>query len=75
MTNVKYFVVTRVHDIVTVMLLPHKDGSGYSFINLSKGHICQCKFQSIEDAIDDMRRKADVVSFREVPLGVTECSH
>ena len=39
---------------VEVLLLPHKGTNKYSFVNLTKGHICPCVFNSVEDAIQDM---------------------
>jgi len=46
--------VERQNDTVEVLLLPNKDGSGYQYINLTKGHICPCKFKSVSDALSDM---------------------
>jgi hypothetical protein len=37
-----------------VILLKHKEKTKYSFINLTKGHICPCEFDSIEEAMLDM---------------------
>ncbi len=37
-----------------VLLMPHKDGSGWSFVNLTKGHICPCVFKSEAAAIADL---------------------
>jgi hypothetical protein len=37
-----------------VLLLPHKDGSGWSYVNLTKGHICLCVFPTYADAIYDL---------------------
>ena len=39
---------------VEVLLLPHKGTNKYSFVNLTKGHICPCVFNSVEGAIQDM---------------------
>lgn len=33
-----------------VMIMPHKNSSKYSYVNLTKGHICPCQFNSIEEA-------------------------
>ena len=55
------FIVERSIDITEVLLLPHKDGSGYSYVNLTKGHICECKFRTIKDAIKDMESREEVV--------------
>lgn len=58
------FLVNRVDDIVDVMLLPHKDGSGYSYINLTKGHICPCKFKTVEEALLDMKNNPKVINYK-----------
>lgn len=54
------FVITRTDDVVEVLLLPHKDGKGFSYVNLTKGHICPCIFETEEDAINDMRLKSNI---------------
>ena len=51
---------------IMVILAPHKDGSGYSYINLTKGHICPCKFNTIDDAINDMRNNPRVIEFTQI---------
>lgn len=48
--------IYRVHDEVDVLLLKNKGESTFSFINLTKGHICPCKFNSVEEALDDLRK-------------------
>jgi len=50
------YVIEREKDYVVVCILPNKDDKKFSFINLTKGHICSCKFDSIKDAISDMDR-------------------
>lgn len=60
------FLVERKTDTIEVMLLPHKDGSGYSYINLTKGNICPCKFPTMEEAIADMDKRPEVVSYTEL---------
>lgn len=54
----------REKDAVECLLLPHKDGSGYSYINLTKGHICPCKFSTIDEALEDAVRNSKVKSFQ-----------
>ncbi|MCB6366627.1 DUF551 domain-containing protein [Intestinibacillus massiliensis] len=56
--------VKRVKDEVDVVLLPHKDGSGYSFVNLTKGHICPCVFPSVEAGLHDLEQKEDVLGWK-----------
>lgn len=53
----KRFLVKRPKDTVEVLILPNKDGSGYQYINLTKGHICPCKFSSVDNALKDMDKK------------------
>lgn len=46
--------------------MPHKDGSGYSYVNLTKGHICQCVFPTIGAAIDDMKHRPEIKRFEQI---------
>ncbi|MCM1295144.1 MAG: hypothetical protein NC311_06355 [Muribaculaceae bacterium] len=55
--------VRRKTDEVDILLAPHKDGSGYSYVNLTKGHICACKFKTIDEALRDMMERPEVVEF------------
>ena len=48
------FLVTRPKDKVIVYLMKNKLEDSYSYVNITKGHICPCKFSSIEFAIEDM---------------------
>ena len=48
------FLVTRPKDKVIVYLMKNKLEDSYSYVNITKGHICPCKFSSIESAIKDM---------------------
>ena len=54
--NMRFLVHKRNGD-VDVLLLPHKGTNKYSFVNLTKGHICSCVFDSIEEAIQDMESR------------------
>lgn len=57
----KNLIAFRVHKetgCVIVLLLPSKQAPHtYSYVNLTKGHICPCKFTSIQAAIEDMEEK------------------
>ena len=44
------YIVKRPKDTVEVLVLPNKDGSGYQYVNLTKGHICPCKFKTAFEA-------------------------
>ena len=50
----KRYIVKKPNETVEVLIMKHKNSEIYSFINLTKGHICPCKFNSIEEAIHDM---------------------
>lgn len=67
----KCFQVKRISDTVKVLLLRHKAKEEYSFVNLTKGHICPCRFSSEEEAIKDLedyKRRGAIVEFKEVRL-------
>lgn len=53
------YLVIREKDNVVVSIMMNKSDHTYSFVNLTKGHICTCKFDSIEDVIKDMEEKKD----------------
>ena len=62
----KKYRVNRTNDTVDVLLIKHKDNDKYSFVNLTKGHICPCLFDSIEDALKDMDNDDRVISYIEI---------
>ena len=51
--------------ISTVLILPHKNSNLYSYVNLTKGHICPCKFTSIQEAIDDLNNYDNIIGWWE----------
>ena len=55
MNNI-YF-VKRKSGNVMVSIMRNKSDNTYSFVNLTKGHICSCRFDSVEDAVKDMDEK------------------
>ena len=60
------FLVERPKDIVEVWLVRNKDGSGFQFVNISKGHICPCKFEGFGQAVTDMSKlksEGKIISF------------
>lgn len=51
------FSVTRPKDIVEVWLVRNKEKPHeFQFVNISKGHICPCKFKTFGEAVKDMSR-------------------
>lgn len=64
--NINKLRVVRPKDTVEVLLLKHKISGEYSFVNLTKGHICPCKFKSVEEALKDLNnyiKKGKVLSY------------
>ena len=39
---------------ILIVLFKHKDDGTYSWVNFTKGHICPCRFKTVEDAIADL---------------------
>lgn len=55
MNNV--YLVQRKNGNVIVSIMRNKSDNTYSFLNLTKNHICPCRFDSVEDAVKDMDEK------------------
>ena len=53
-------------NINEVLILPFKDTNVYSYVNLTKKHICSCKFNSIEEALEDLKRYNTIKYVEEV---------
>lgn len=51
------YLVQRKNGNVIVSIMRNKSDDTYSFVNLTKGHICLCRFDSVEDAVKDMAKK------------------
>lgn len=49
-----------------VMILPYKDTNKYSYVNLTKGHICPCVFSSIEEALKDLKNYPNIKEWEEI---------
>lgn len=47
-------IVYRDDGIFECVILKYKNEDKYSWCNLTKGHICTCKFDTYEDAINDI---------------------
>ena len=56
--------IERVDCELDVLLLKNKLDRTYSFVNLTKGHICPCRFKSESDAIEDLKNDARVVRWK-----------
>ena len=53
----KQYLVERPNGNVIVTILSNKSDHTYSYVNLTKGHICPCRFASEEEALHDMDQK------------------
>lgn len=51
------YLVQRKSGNVMVSIMRNKSDNTYSFVNLTKGHICSCRFDSVEDVVKDMDEK------------------
>lgn len=51
------FLIHKSSGTAEVLLLPHKGTDQYSFVNLTKGHICPCRFNSIDEALKDLETR------------------
>lgn len=71
--KLNHFRVFKPSGTVDVLLLKHKGTDEYSFVNLTKGHICPCRFRSMEEAILDLaERKKDGRIFNYLILEAEE---
>lgn len=61
----KIYKITRITDIVYVTILKNKIDNTYSFVNLSKEHICPCRFESEDDALKDLHRQLEEQKIKE----------
>ena len=56
-----------------VMLCQDRTTKKWCFVNLSTEHVCACRFDTIEDAIADMRKREDVESFSVINNPFAPC--
>lgn len=57
--NEKYYLVKRNKGNIIVTILRNKSDNTYSFVNLTKRHICTCRFKTEEEAIQDLQSKVE----------------
>ena len=65
----------RKHIKRTILLIPTKDGTKWQYINLTKGYICPCQFDSREEALKDFVKfanKFSKVEFEEMKIEVSK---
>ena len=49
-----------------VMLCQDRATEKWCYVNLSTEHVCACRFDTIDDAFADMKKREDVESFSEI---------
>jgi hypothetical protein len=65
----KLYSVKRPQNTVNVAILSNMSDGTFSFVNLTEGHICKCRFNSEEEAIADMDKQVElgnVISYKEI---------
>lgn len=63
------YLVIRDNGNVVVSIMWSRMDQSYHFVNLTKGHICSCAFNTVQDAIADMQEKNDngeIIDFIEI---------
>lgn len=60
--------ITRTDGVVEVLILRNKNDGTYSYVNLTKGHICPCRFNTIDEALDDLKTYPKVISYEEIKI-------
>ena len=53
------------HDCI-VLLCQERTTEKWCYVNLTTEHVCACRFDTIDDAFADMRKREDVESFSEI---------
>lgn len=50
-----------------VIILWDRNTKQYCFVNLTTGHVCKCRFDTYNDAMNDLRNNESVVEFIILP--------
>jgi hypothetical protein len=61
-----YSILYKDKKVNIVTILPHKESGKYSYINMTKGHICPCQFESIEAALKDLESYDNIEIWEEI---------
>jgi hypothetical protein len=65
----KVFHIKRPNDEIEVVLVKYREEDKFSFVNLTKGHICPCIFKSENEAIEDLnkyKRLGKIIDYYEI---------
>lgn len=61
----KNYIIKRTDGIFEIALIKHKTKNKYSFVNLTKGHICPCEFDTVEEAEEDFKNYNNIIEIYE----------
>jgi hypothetical protein len=64
--NVITYLINRTDGTFTICLIPQKDKKIYQFVNMTKGHICPCEFDSIKSAEQDFSKHENIIDWRRI---------
>ena len=59
-------VIRRNRPDCIVLLCQDRTTEKWCFVNLSTEHVCACRFDTIDDAMADMKKRENVESFSEI---------
>lgn len=62
--NERILVTRKDGSVREVEIMLDKSTGKYAFVNLTTHHVCPCRFDTITDAVDDMRNDDFVVDFK-----------
>ena len=62
--NERILVTRKDGSVRKVEIMLDKSTGKYAFVNLTTHHVCPCRFDTIKDAVDDMRNDDFVVDFK-----------
>lgn len=49
-----------------VMIVKDRATDKYCFVNLTHPHVCACRFNTVTEALQDMNKRDDVISYEAV---------
>lgn len=61
-----YSILYKDKRVSIVTILPHKETGKYSYVNMTKGHICPYQFDSVEEALDDLKNYKEIEVWEEI---------
>ena len=62
--NKRIIIRRKDNSVREVEIMLDESTGKYAYVNLTSHHVCPCRFDTIEDAVDDMRNNDFVVNFK-----------